>query len=191
MKDEAERVGSTAAESGRHVAGVATEEAAHVADEARHQLRDLTDQARQGLVDQAHQQKDRTANNLRGLSDEFRTMAESSDQSGTGAQLINEAARRTGDAAQWLEHREPGDLIDEVKSFARQRPGAFLLLAAGAGVLAGRLTRGTTEEQKATQGEPTPPPTDQPVGPAPGRRDIRTQQTSAPSGRPQAVDRDG
>lgn len=152
VKDEAERVGGTAAESGRQVAGVAKEEAAHVADEARHQIRDLTDQARQELVDQAHQQKDRTANNLHALSDELRTMADSSDRSGTGAQLVSEAARRTGDAAQWLEHRQPGDLIDEVKSFARRRPGAFLLLAAGGGVLAGRLTRGTAQEQKATQG---------------------------------------
>ncbi len=37
---------------------------------------------------------------------------------------------------------DPASLLDEAKSFARQRPGAFLLLAAGAGVLAGRLTRG-------------------------------------------------
>ena len=36
---------------------------------------------------------------------------------------------------------DPGSLLNEVKSFARQRPGTFLLLAAGAGVLAGRLTR--------------------------------------------------
>jgi hypothetical protein len=31
--------------------------------------------------------------------------------------------------------------LSEVKGFARQRPGTFLLLAAGAGILAGRLSR--------------------------------------------------
>jgi hypothetical protein len=31
-----------------------------------------------------------------------------------------------------------------VRSFARQRPGAFLAIAAAAGVVAGRLTRGLT-----------------------------------------------
>ena len=43
--------------------------------------------------------------------------------------------------ASWLENRDPGSLLDEVKSFARQRPGTFLLAAAGAGLLAGRLGR--------------------------------------------------
>jgi hypothetical protein len=33
-----------------------------------------------------------------------------------------------------------------VKGFARQRPGVFLALAAGAGLLAGRLTRGLAAE---------------------------------------------
>jgi hypothetical protein len=33
-------------------------------------------------------------------------------------------------------------VLDEVRSFARQRPGAFLAIALGAGILAGRLARG-------------------------------------------------
>jgi hypothetical protein len=32
--------------------------------------------------------------------------------------------------------------VDEVQSFARRRPGVFLALAAAAGLVAGRLTRG-------------------------------------------------
>lgn len=41
-----------------------------------------------------------------------------------------------------LQNREPAELLDEVRSFARRKPGLFLLGAAAAGVLAGRLTRG-------------------------------------------------
>jgi hypothetical protein len=44
--------------------------------------------------------------------------------------------------ATFLQNREPADLLDEVRSFARRRPGTFLLGAALAGVLAGRLTSG-------------------------------------------------
>jgi hypothetical protein len=44
--------------------------------------------------------------------------------------------------ADWLEQREPGDLLDEVRRFARRRPGAFVLGALVAGVVAGRMTRG-------------------------------------------------
>jgi hypothetical protein len=54
---------------------------------------------------------------------------------------VRQAAERSSAIASWLEARDPGSLLTEVKSFARQRPGAFLMLAAGAGVLAGRLSR--------------------------------------------------
>jgi hypothetical protein len=68
--------------------------------------------------------------------------------------LIRQAAERSASVASWLEGRDPGSLLNEVKSFARQRPGTFLLLAAGAGVLAGRLTRslaaGAPESQVGT-----------------------------------------
>ena len=51
-------------------------------------------------------------------------------------------AVETGEVSHWLDNHEPSDLLDEVKRFARRRPGAFLALAAAAGVVAGRLTRG-------------------------------------------------
>ena len=35
--------------------------------------------------------------------------------------------------------------MQELQAFARQRPGTFLLVAAGAGLLAGRLTRGVKD----------------------------------------------
>ena len=58
--------------------------------------------------------------------------------------------------ASWLENREPGDLLGEVQRFARNKPGTFLLLAAGAGVLAGRLTRGLTAGAPETSGAAAP-----------------------------------
>ena len=49
-------------------------------------------------------------------------------------------------AASWLEQREPADLLDEVRNFARRRPGTFLIGAAVAGLAAGRLTRGLKDQ---------------------------------------------
>lgn len=46
------------------------------------------------------------------------------------------------DVASRLQDREPGELLDEVRRFARRKPGMFLLGAAAGGVLAGRLTSG-------------------------------------------------
>jgi hypothetical protein len=68
-------------------------------------------------------------------------MADAPEQPGVASDLIRQAAERSESVASWLDNRDPGSLLNEVKSFARQRPGTFLLLAAGAGLLAGRLGR--------------------------------------------------
>jgi hypothetical protein len=65
-----------------------------------------------------------------------------SDESGPMSDLAQEASRRVGEISRWLDSHEPADLVDEVKRFARRRPVAFLAIAAAAGVLAGRVTRG-------------------------------------------------
>jgi hypothetical protein len=63
-------------------------------------------------------------------------------QSGPARDLIEQATGKVEDFAGWLQNREPADLLEEVRSFARRKPGTFLLGAALAGVVAGRLTSG-------------------------------------------------
>lgn len=147
MKHEADHLGGTAdagsrVDAGGRVAEVTRQEATSVAGEAGQQARELADRARHELVDEAGHQKGRAAKGLRSLSEELESMAQNSPQSGPASQYTQQAATRVRDVAQWLDDHEPGDLLDEVKAFARKRPGVFLAIAAGAGVLAGRLTRG-------------------------------------------------
>jgi ElaB/YqjD/DUF883 family membrane-anchored ribosome-binding protein len=132
-------------EAGQHVAGVAKDQAGNVAAEAKSQAKDLLGQGRQQLREQTAQQQDRLASGLHSLSRELGSMAGSSTEQGLATDLAREASDRAHSVASWLESREPGQLIDEVRSFARERPGAFLGLAAAAGVLAGRLGRGLKE----------------------------------------------
>ena len=68
-------------------------------------------------------------------------MADNSEQSGLATEFAHQASDRTGSIADWLDGRQPGDLLNDVRDFARRRPGAFLLGALVAGVVAGRLTR--------------------------------------------------
>lgn len=68
-------------------------------------------------------------------------MASASEEPGVATDLVRQAAERSSTVAEWLDGRDPGSLLTEVKSFARKKPGTFLLLAAGAGILAGRLSR--------------------------------------------------
>ncbi|MBT2520277.1 hypothetical protein [Arthrobacter sp. ISL-28] len=141
-KEESADVARQATDSARAVATTAKTEAANVAAEAKSSARDLLYQAKSELTDQAVSQQQKAASGLRALSDELHSMALTSDQPGIASDLVRQAAERSSAAATWLDGRDPGSLLDEVKSFARQRPGTFLLLAAGAGVLAGRLARG-------------------------------------------------
>lgn len=142
-KDQAAEVAQGAKEAGQHVAGVAKEQAANVGAEAGRQAKDLLAQAGSEARQQATQQQQRLAQGIRSLSDELQKMTQPGEQSsGPATDLARQGAQRAQDFASWLEQREPADLLEEVKTFARRRPGTFLLLAAGAGLLAGRMTRG-------------------------------------------------
>jgi hypothetical protein len=69
-------------------------------------------------------------------------MAANGGQTGVASEFARQAADRLHGAASWLEKREPADLLNEARNFARRRPGAFLIGAAVAGLVAGRVTRG-------------------------------------------------
>ncbi|CAI3791343.1 hypothetical protein [Pseudarthrobacter sp. MM222] len=140
-KDEAANVAGQAAGAAQNVAETAKTEAANVASEVKTNAKDLLQQAKSDLTSQAGTQQQKAAEGIRTISSQLRTMAEAPDQQGVASDLIRQAADRSASVASWLENRDPGSLLDEAKSFARQRPGTFLLLAAGAGLLAGRLGR--------------------------------------------------
>jgi hypothetical protein len=140
-KAEAADVAHQAAGSAQHVTETAKAEAANVAAEVKTNARDLLHQAKSDLTDQAGTQQQKVAQGFHAISGELRTMAQSSEQPGVATDLIRQAADRSASVASWLEARDPGSLLNEAKTFARNRPGTFLLLAAGAGILAGRLTK--------------------------------------------------
>jgi hypothetical protein len=143
-KEEAKDVGREGVAAGQQVAQTAKEEAGHVAQEAKYQVKNLVSQVGDNVRSQASNQQQRAASGLRSFSDGLTSMANGNPQSGPAMDLVNQASERVNRIASWIENREPADLLEEVKSFARRRPGAFLAIAAGAGLLAGRLTRGMT-----------------------------------------------
>ena len=164
----------SASDAGKHVAGVAGEQAGQVASEASQQVRELVHQTRGELTEQAATQQKRVAGGLRSLGEELHSMAQNSEQKGPATDLVKQAAERSGKVASWLEDREPGNVVEEVTRFARQRPGAFLAIAAGAGLLVGRLGRGlkSANEDSSESGSDRGPGYPQAPGypPAPGYR---------------------
>jgi hypothetical protein len=152
--DQTRQVAGTAAEETRHVAGVAQGEAAKVASEATSQVRGLVSEATSQVEDQSRTQLGRLAETLRTFGEDLEKMASQSD--GPAAGLAGEAADRVHGLASQLQGREPRELVDEVRRFARRRPGAFLVGALAAGVVAGRLTRGAKAAQDGTSSRSTP-----------------------------------
>ena len=146
--ERAGTVGNETKQAAGDVAATAGQEAKQVTREAKDQARQLWSQARRDLTDQASTQQTRVAGGLRELADQLGSMSSSADQDSMARGIVDDVARRAHDAASWLDQRDPGSLLDEARGFARQRPGTFLAIAAGVGVLAGRLSRSLVDEAR-------------------------------------------
>ena len=148
-KEEAKGVAQDAVQGGKQTAETAKQQAGEVAGEAKNQARDLLDQTRQQIASQGSDQQQRAATGLRSMADELSSMI--NGQGGTGglaSDLARQASERVQSAADWLESREPRDLLQEVQRFARQRPGTFLAAAGVLGFIGGRVTRGAVDEAR-------------------------------------------
>jgi hypothetical protein len=142
-KDEAGNVKDTAVDAGKQVAGTAKQEAANVAGEAKQQAKSLVSTAASQIKDQASAQQGKLASSLRGYADQLQGLTQGQSlEAGPLNDLVQQAANRGSDFVSWLENREPADVLDEVRRFARRRPVVFLALCGLAGVVAGRITRG-------------------------------------------------
>src|SRR3954451_8754844 len=141
---EATNVGQTAAQAGSQVASTAADQAKEVAQETQRQAKDLLDQGRTQVKEQTIAQQQKAAQGLTSLAQEMRGLADGSSQGAPGParDLLQQASGMVEQFAAKLQNREPGELVDDVRRFARRRPGVFLLGAAAAGVVLGRLTSG-------------------------------------------------
>jgi len=147
-KSQAAELKDTSKSAAQGVIEESKQQASRVATEAGNQASDLLRQGVGQINSQAGHQQQRLAESVHSMAHELGAMASASDQSGPMTGVVQEASRRGGEMAHWLENHEPSDILDQLRSFARRRPGTFLLGAAAAGVLVGRLTRGLAAEAK-------------------------------------------
>jgi gas vesicle protein len=139
-RDQAKNVASDAKDASQHVAGVTKDQAKEVASEVKGQAKELISQATSELKDQAATQQQRVATGLHSVGDELEAMADGS-VGGVASELVRDLGSRAGSVATWLEDRDPGALLSEVKAYAARKPGTFIAIAAAAGIVAGRLTK--------------------------------------------------
>lgn len=157
-KNEATDVAQEATDAVQNVVQTTKTEAAHVADEVKTSTRELFAQAKSDFTEQASTQQRKFTEGLRSVATDLQAMASASEQPGLAADLVRQAAEHSSAVVSWLEGKDPGSLLAEVKSFARRSPGTFLLLAAGTGILAGRLTRNLSAGAPDSARSATPGP---------------------------------
>lgn len=141
VSDAGRQVAGTAQDEAKNVASSAGEQAANVASEARDQTRNLLDQTMSEARSQTNDQMSRIGGKVRELASEMQQMASQSEQRGPAAHVVGDLAARGSDVADWLEGHGPEDLVSSVRRYARRSPVGFLVAAAGAGLVVGRLAR--------------------------------------------------
>lgn len=182
-QQEAEQVKEKTRGAAEQVAGTAQQEASHVKDEAMAQARSLTDSALDEINSQASTQQKRLAEQSRTVTDDLQRLARGERaESDLVNQFISMAADRAQKFTTQLENKEPADLLKDVRRFAARRPGAFLAIAAGVGLAAGRFTRGLSDKDDDVPRPPTSQTSQ--TTPTPARN-----VTPAPPVTPDPVDR--
>jgi hypothetical protein len=160
---EARALAHEAKVDARSLAQDAKGEAMAVAEEAKAKARSIAGDARQQLRSQAEEQAGRAAEAMRQLSAQLSTMAGAAD-GGLAPDLAREASQRIDSFAQRLDGGGLEELVADVKRFARNRPGTFLLGAVAAGAVAGRVarsadTRSLVDAARPSSDDAAAPPT--------------------------------
>ncbi len=176
-----------AGQAAQNVAQTAKEQTRQVTGEVATQARSVAADVRDSVTNQAHAQNDRLAEGIRRLADELDEMAYDRKDS-PARTVVSRVAQSSRQLADYLAERGPEGVLEEVQDFARRRPGTFLVSAAVAGFVVGRVGKGvlsaTSTASGPTQTAPLrseyPPP---PASQVPAATDY--PQTSQPAGYPQ------
>jgi hypothetical protein len=163
-------VASSTAADAKSLVRDATGEAKAVASEAKDKARDLASDARQQLRQQADEQAGRAGAAMRELSGQLSAMASAAD-GGLAPDLARQASSTIEGLASRLDEGGLDSLVADVKRYARNKPGTFLLGAAAIGLLAGRLARSADTHALADAAKPHD---EQPLPPLPVRTETAT-----------------
>lgn len=154
---EASATAKTAGHAAQEVAQSGAHEAAAVAGEAKARIGDLVAQSGRELSDQAATQQQRLADGLGSLGQDFSRMADADEGGGIAGELVRRVAGHASTVSSWLADRDPQQLLQDITSFARRRPGTFIAVAAVTGVVVGRLSRAIAAGAASGTGGSTAP----------------------------------
>ncbi|MGW7051965.1 hypothetical protein [Streptomyces sp. NPDC054887] len=140
-KEEASVTAGQAKQAASEVAGSVAEQAKAVTGEARHQAGTAARDLRGRVDEEVQGQAERAVGTLRKWADDLDGMARNAPGDSPVRGLVTQAADGGHRAADYLDSHGLGGVVEDVRGFARRRPGAFLGGAALAGLAVGRLAK--------------------------------------------------
>ncbi|SNT63821.1 hypothetical protein SAMN05216276_110514 [Streptosporangium subroseum] len=166
------------------VADTAKGQTQAVAGEAKQQARQVVDQLRGHVGDQAQHQSQRAAQGIRQWAEDLASMSEGAKPDSPVSGVVQQVADGGRRAADYLDQHGLTGVVQEVQSFARRRPGAFLAGAAAAGFLIGRIAKAsggaTSTTSPETGGGGSHTPGASAPGPAATAPPVSTQPPAEP-----------
>jgi hypothetical protein len=154
------------------VAGMTRDESRDVMDEAKHQATSMMHDLSATIQELVEDEASKFAQSLHDAGRQMLSMADTVDDQSLAAGVVRESARA---AERLASHLDAGGLdraMADVRSYARRNPGGFLLGAAVAGFVLGRVARNLPGQRDGhdTAGmiEPNDTATSPSAGAAPG-----------------------
>lgn len=124
------------------------------ADRARHEASRMVEDAKTRGESVLNEQRQSAAGQLDGVANALREAARKLDQQNQSglAEYADWTAGCLSGCARQLRESDMGEMVDQVQSFARRRPGLFLGGAVAAGLLAARFLRSSEERRSMSTG---------------------------------------
>ena len=156
-KAESAEVADTAKQAGKEVMSEVSEQTAAVARTAKDQVAQLATQTRQELKSHSEQRSEQLAARFQTWAGQLKALAEGRvEDAGELRGLIGDAQQRLETYATSLRERGPEGVLQDVKRFARRRPGMFLLAAGATGFAIGRIVKAGGVSSSQTEDQPAP-----------------------------------
>ncbi len=150
----AQEVSRTASQDVKELAATLKEQAGQVSGEFRDQALALVDEAKTLLQSRADNQTEKLAQGLRRLGNKAGAVAQGwPNEESSVRQYIWQLAEKLDVAADEIELRGVDGLVDEVQTFARRNPTAFMVGAAVLGFGVGRAIRASSSADAETTDE--------------------------------------
>jgi hypothetical protein len=136
-------------QGGTQVTEQAKQQSQQLAQQARQQASDLANRGTEQAKDQLANQKHEASQRMVPVQTALRETAQQLREQGQGS--VGNYAERAADQVErfstYLRETDVDEIMDEVRDFARRRPGLFLGGAAAAGFLATRFLKSSSEQQ--------------------------------------------